>query len=463
MKRGIIFVLMIAFIASSFLLGIGCKATTTETTAAETTAAETTAAETTAAETTAAPVEIKTIRMSVIGGPDEERFKADAAEFEKIHPDIKITLEVAGDLAVYKDTAAQVFAGSDRPDLAWFWHYTEFFEKMVKAGVFEPLDDIYTSEGWVNSLPEPMLEAYKLSDGHFYGICVSTVIWDVIYYRKDAFEKAGIEEPKQPNITLDEFYAITDKLKAAGYEPLSFAGTDAAGGFTELLLDNMTNRTYPKDKSLDLYSNWEPGSTPIGHFTDPDYLEAYAILKTWADKGIVAKGFLGRSYTDALGIWLNGEAAMYVDGSWSAKEQKLPDGKILDYGWFAVPQLKPDIAPAVCLSSANGVVLLKGSKYPKEAKEFLKFILSKERQDAQVKQGLLPVRKDIEVNALYPILREIFEYTTNVAGYDNGIMKWPQEFDALRNQSLIEYLTGQITLEELGKKLEAYVEKSRTQ
>jgi ABC-type sugar transport system substrate-binding protein len=48
-KKIVIFALVVAFIATTAFVGVGCKTTTTETTAAVTTAAETTAAETTAA------------------------------------------------------------------------------------------------------------------------------------------------------------------------------------------------------------------------------------------------------------------------------------------------------------------------------------------------------------------------------------------------------------------------------
>jgi len=455
MKKVFLLLVIIIFGISMLFMGVGCKKEAAEEEVAE----EAPVVEEAPAEEEA--VEVKELRLTVEPG-SEPRIKEDVDAFNKIHPDINIIVDVAGEAITYKETAPQIFGSADKPDIAWYWVDGKYFQSMVSAGILESLDDIYESENLYDGYPQSTINAYTSPDGHFYGVNIDVVLFPVIYYNVEAFIQAGITPPDIfPQ--LDEFYLMITKLKDAGYEGISVGGKDA--WTVELIAENLTQRVYSEDKFEELRINWKEGSTPTAHYTDSDYLAAYELLLEFKEKGVFAEGFLARGYGEDRALFLQGEAAMLSDGSWGAGaiSSEAPEG--FEFGWFLLPQVKSDITPQISIYSGNGLIIPRGGKFVNEAKEFLKFVVSKERQENIAKLGWIPARIGLDTalikeNLGFPAA-DMWESIDKLGASTSWAQTTPADLGEQRNLLMMEVLGGTITVEELGKTLEEIAESHR--
>ncbi|MGW1007811.1 ABC transporter substrate-binding protein [Streptomyces sp. NPDC002520] len=152
---------------------------------------------------------------------------------------------------------------------------------------------------WVN----PTANSFN---GKIYQLPTNSQTWQ-IYYRKAAFEKAGITTPPKK---WDDLLAAVGKLKAAGIKPFVIGGgaPDGLGPrwtFAQLMADEV----YAKDpKWLDKLVT---GKTD---FSDPLFVNAASKMKALASKNNVDN--LSATYAQAQEAFLAGKGAMYPMGSW---------------------------------------------------------------------------------------------------------------------------------------------------
>jgi glucose/mannose transport system substrate-binding protein len=109
--------------------------------------------------------------------------------------------------------------GGNPPTAAQFNTSRQFME-MVERGMLAPMDEVARREGWENFLPQTVLDAVRVK-GHYYAVPVSIHMPTWIWYSQAAFHRAGVtSEPR----SMDELFAVLDKLKAAGLVPLAHGG-----------------------------------------------------------------------------------------------------------------------------------------------------------------------------------------------------------------------------------------------
>ena len=133
----------------------------------------------------------------------EDDIWADIIEgFNKENPNIQVEiLNVAWDSVVEKETAA--FAAGSGPDISF---QTEQFPLYAKNGYLMPLDD-YVDEEKLSGYPQSALD-YCSQDGKLMGIPF-VALNSVMFYNKDLFEEAGIENVPT---TWDELLETAKKL-----------------------------------------------------------------------------------------------------------------------------------------------------------------------------------------------------------------------------------------------------------
>ena len=128
------------------------------------------------------------------------------AEQENIH----IEFEVIPD-DQYDNLMKMRLNSHEAPDLI-VYQFADLFAGVNPEEFFVPLDD----EAWMAKVQAPELTEYN---GKHYGYCFEASNgFQGLIYNKDVFEANGITElPK----TLDEFYAVCDKLKSSGIVPVA--------------------------------------------------------------------------------------------------------------------------------------------------------------------------------------------------------------------------------------------------
>jgi len=146
--------------------------------------------------------------------------------------------------------------------------------------------------------------AWSTDDGNVtYCMPVASVLHGFVY-NKDAFAKLKI----MPPVTVSDFFAVLDKIKADGsYIPLAIGTKD--GWETASMGYQNIGPTYYKG---------EEGRMALiagkNKLTDPRWVEPFRVLANW--RPYLGEGFQTRSYTDSQALFAQGRAAIYPAGSW---------------------------------------------------------------------------------------------------------------------------------------------------
>jgi raffinose/stachyose/melibiose transport system substrate-binding protein len=278
--------------------------------------------------------------------------------FEKSHPDIKVKFAPTAPAEYNAVLNSKLDAGS-AGDLITCRPF-DVPLTLFQRGHLAPLNDL---KGMENFTPVSKT-AWSTDDGKTtFCVPIASVLHGFIY-NKDAFAKLGLTPPT----TVDQFFAVLDKVKADGrYVPLAM-GTKDTWEASQLAYQNI-GPTYYKG---------EEGRRALiagkQKLTDPQWVQPFRVLAKW--KPYLGDGFESQTYPDSQNMFTLGRAAVYAAGSWEiAGFNKQADFKL---GAFPPPVPKagdkcyisdhPDIGMGLNTKSKNGAA----------AKAFLEFVASKE-------------------------------------------------------------------------------------
>jgi multiple sugar transport system substrate-binding protein len=280
------------------------------------------------------------------------------ADFQAKHPDIKVKWNNF-DHEGYK-SAIRNFLTADPPDVA-AWYAGNRMAPFVKAGLFEPVDDVWEANGFNEQLKSAA--ASMTIDGKKWGVPYTYYQWG-IYYNKEAYKKAGAEVPK----TWAEFVANCEKFKAAGIDCLT-TGTKAlwpgAGIF-----DYMNLRVNGYEFHMDLAN----GKIP---WTDDRVRNTFAEWKKIVP--YITANHAAIDWQDAAALLAQGKAANYVMGNFAVATFK--DGGMTNdtLGFMVFPEITPGI-PRAEEAPTDTFHIPSGAKNKEDAKKFLAFLGSPEAQ-----------------------------------------------------------------------------------
>jgi len=239
-----------------------------------------------ASEPTESPAaEPVNIRVTGIPGPAGENIKYCAELFMKENPDINVEIDIAGGAETeYKPNFPQIAISDDRPDAAWYWVDGRQYQDLVAAGALESLNDVWEKDGLYDAYPDATVQKYTSPDGNQYAGNSDMVWYTPVYYNKAIFKEAGVEPPANGFYyeSLEEWYDVVDKIRAAGYEPLTIGGGEGwrLGHLHDQLLQRMLTPEQLKklqtvgDKLRDHLRKM------IRDIPAKDYLEATSFLKS---------------------------------------------------------------------------------------------------------------------------------------------------------------------------------------
>jgi raffinose/stachyose/melibiose transport system substrate-binding protein len=206
--------------------------------------------------------------------------------------------------------------------------------------------------------------AWQTDDGTAtFCVPMASVIHGFIY-NKDAFEQLGLTVPT----TVDEFFAVLDKIKADGtYIPMAMGTNDQWEAATMGYNNIGPNYWHGEEGRLALIKGTQK-------LTDEDWVAPYRQLAKWKD--YLGDGFEAQTYPDSQNLFTLGRAAIYPAGSWEIS------------GFNAQAQFKmgafnPPVQNAgdECYISDHTDIALgmnAASKHPEESKAFLEWVGSTE-------------------------------------------------------------------------------------
>ncbi len=362
------------------------------------------------------------------------------APFEKAHPGVDVKIEAPTGKGV-ADTLQQQLAAGDAPDVV---------ETLLPDKTLAPQMLDLTDEPWTKGTP--LVEEASL-DGRVYAVGVGEQAQSLVFYNKDAFREAGIDELPR---TTGEFTAAMGKLKRAGYLPLQTAGDFTTGLQLLQLTDPSLAQRHP-----DWYQKVQAGDLTVGETMRP-YLKQY---KTWIDRGYIDKNALGLKYADGETSFLSGKSAMYVMGSWFTATEAAADDKDFEVGAFPAPVDKGQKAPGPQGATlAAPYMILKKSGSKDTARELVEWLVTdKKAVTAQLKQDgnfrggfdrdLSPLERDVQ-----KILDDASARVAQGEGYGDDTL--PKGFNTAWNTEVQGLYTGR-SPDDVAKAVDRWVEAHR--
>jgi raffinose/stachyose/melibiose transport system substrate-binding protein len=305
-------------------------------------------------------------------GPDGLNFfNAAAKAFQASHPNVTIQYQTIQNENLDGKLQTALNANS-APDI-FFQRGGGKMQAEVNAGQLQPLN---LSDADKANAGTSALSAETIN-GQVYGLPFDTQP-EGIYYSKNLFQQAGIASTPT---TMDELQTDVAKLKAIHVAPIAVGAKDAwpaAHWYYNFALrecshDAMTSTA----KSL--------------KFTDSCWTKAGEDLTAFLKVSPFEEGFLTTAAQQgagsSAGLVANHKAAMELMGSWDPGviASLTPDTKPLpDLGWFPFPAVAGGQGDPSAIMGGNTAFSL-SKNAPKEAWEYLEFLLTKDQQEAYAK------------------------------------------------------------------------------
>ncbi len=206
--------------------------------------------------------------------------------------------------------------------------------------------------------------AWQTDDGSAtFCVPMASVIHGFIY-NKDAFDELGLSVPT----TVDEFFAVLDKIKEDGtYIPMAMGTNDQWEAATMGYNNIGPNYWKGEEGRLALIKGEQK-------LTDEDWVAPYRQLARWKD--YLGDGFEAQTYPDSQNLFTLGRAAIYPAGSWEISGFNTQAG-------FTMGAFPPPVQAAgdeCYISDHTDIALGMNAKsaHPDEAKAFLDWVGSPE-------------------------------------------------------------------------------------
>lgn len=221
--------------------------------------------------------------LSIIEGYEEKAKEATG---------IDVTIVTSPDTAAYQTSIQQSIRDESAPGLFTWWGGYQL-ETLVENGLVEDLTEVWETYITPAGVSADVAEAFTY-DGKIYAAPYS-ILYNVILYNKEVFEKAGVEEPQ----TFEEFLDVCEKLKASGVTPIAFKN-DSWAGF--IWFQSLIAAYEPQ-----LYQDLCDGTAK---YTDARVAEVMNIWKEMIDKGYFTQPI---AIADMEKQMANGEIAMMLE------------------------------------------------------------------------------------------------------------------------------------------------------
>lgn len=238
--------------------------------------------------------------------------------------------------------------------------------------------DVTDFPGVKENFSASALEGWMGDDGKMFAVPVAAVS-HIVYYNTEIFEKNNLKVPE----TFEELLELCEKIKALNIAPFANGIKDEWDILECVYLGMLPNYVGGADNRA-LYEKGEK------KMNDADFLaslEDFAKLVKYLPEGFEAIG-----NSDGPALLVNGQAAMFIDGSWSCGSYKR-QYEFDKVGVFAIPAPKGR-TPGMCMHADYGMAGNAASKNPEEVKKFLEWIASKEGAEFVAKYtpaGFFPI------------------------------------------------------------------------
>ena len=294
-------------------------------------------------------------------------------QFMLENPSIKVIYEgMPG--AQYTKYIKGKFAINDAPDVIMLHPGGEEVGSYAKVGFIRDLSD----EPWTTAFTPSAIESVSFQ-GKVYGTPNEMVVLGV-YYNKNLFERLALRPPSN----WEEFLHVSALIKSKGITPISIGNND---GWMTLAAIYTLGPSLIKDPDFDRKLNARE-ITFNGTWN--------AMLEQWfslEEKGYLTPGSTNVSIDQAQRDFVEGNAAMYINGSWALAGilQGEPD---FELGMFPMPANPPGEETVVSINVGTTWTINNKTKQLDAARKYLAFWSKEEtlRQWAESQASFLTLQ-----------------------------------------------------------------------
>ncbi len=389
------------------------------------------------------------------GGYGLAFYEETARQFEALHASDGVIVRLYGDPRIADKISVRVIGG-DFPDAASAGYVP--WPILIRAGKVIDLRKYLDGPNWEGDarwrdtfLPGA-LDSWRV-DGKVCGLPFGYACW-TIFYNRTLFKAHGWTEPR----TWEEFFALCDRIRAEGIAPLSLAGT--RGLYPEAFL-RAAFYNLAGAEGWRALNELAPGAR-----VSPAYLKAAALLQR-VTRDNTLRGWEGATHTGAQLAFLDGRAAMTVSGSWMLNEMegKIPAG--MDIGTMNFPVFADGVAdPSTIQTGSDCFFVFATGDAQKErlTVDFLRFLTSRSRAEAFVRRMNSPVAiRGVPQSAYSAQMRDTATLIERAKEAFNmpQVMLQPPALQQAINDARFLLMTGEITPEQFGRRLEEAAENDR--
>ncbi|MGM7666014.1 ABC transporter substrate-binding protein [Microbacterium sp. A93] len=227
-------------------------------------------------------------------------------EFERQNPDIVIDFSHAPPAVEYNDTLQKRLLGGTAADVF-----------MING---ENRGDLIAGQFVLDLTDQPFMDLQAQRDngysaeGHDFGL--TTFSWGAgLVYNVEMLESVGMTTPPQ---TWDEFIALCDSLKAAGYTPFY----ESLPGSVSYFLAAMIGQDFSQ-KGGDVDARIFDGTSTF----EEELTDVFTLYSDFYAAGLGSQANVGLSQQEALTAFATGQVAMIPTGPWDVAtiEEAAPD------------------------------------------------------------------------------------------------------------------------------------------
>ncbi|MCC5973063.1 MAG: extracellular solute-binding protein [Rubellimicrobium sp.] len=196
--------------------------------------------------------------------------------------------------------------GGGDPPGAMFGSIGKQAQDLGEQGILRDIRSFADAEGLVDTVPQFALEIVSGPEGQLYAVPLAVETQNFIWYSVPVFEAAGL----QPPATWVEFLEQAPALAEAGFIPIAVG---AQGWQLNILHFSILGSLLGKDRYMAFYGDQD---ADVG--ASPEIAESFRILR---ELSLLADdGSANRGWTETLGLVANGQAGIFVMGSWAGGE-----------------------------------------------------------------------------------------------------------------------------------------------
>lgn len=213
----------------------------------------------------------------------------------------------------YSQILGATFAVGDLPDIVEI--QTNDYLAYARSGHLVALEDYIEKSTELKSVSKKLLEAYRLKDGHIYGVPTYNGGGCVTYIRKDWLDNLGLAVPT----TWDEYYNV---LKAFTYNDPDGNGLDDTMGLTLPFQTKFEFDYYNRFVMQEaMFGFQEKNGMWVDGFLQPEMEDALGRFNKLYTEGLLDSEFFTNKTSTARSKIYEGQAGVmeYWSGTWAVR------------------------------------------------------------------------------------------------------------------------------------------------